>query len=174
MHSRTTRTILSLLLTQDGRGDQGTSLCKACIVFKRAPIQRQNLWSTFRQADHKDMPLPRQSYGIDFYGHEKGEILVAVDLCTRKASLWFSPNRKQEKVTRALLTGLILQKSVPLIFRNDEASDFVKGIVASMNCYLGITQVTTPSHNPRSNVVVELFMQHLNGCLTKCGTQYCL
>jgi hypothetical protein len=37
-----------------------------------------------------------------------------------------------------------------------------------MNRYLGITQVTTASHNPRSNGVVERFMQHLNGCLTKC------
>ena len=42
-----------------------------------------------------------------------------------------------------------------------------------MNRYLGITQVTTASHNPRSNAVVERFMQHLNGCLTKCDdTQY--
>jgi transposase InsO family protein len=114
------------------------------------------------------MPLPRQAYGIDFYGHEKGEILVAVDLCTREVSLWFLPNRKQENVARALLTGIILQKGVPLIFRNDEASEFVKGVVASMNRYLGITQVTTASHNPRSNTVVERFMQHLNGCLIKC------
>ncbi len=37
-----------------------------------------------------------------------------------------------------------------------------------MNRYLGISQVTTASHNPRSNAVVERFMQHLNGCLTKC------
>ena len=149
------------------------ALCSACIVCKRASIQRQNLSSTFRQADHKDMPLPRQAYGIDFYGHEKGEILVAVDLCTREANLWFLPNRRQENVARALLTGLILQKGVPLIFRNDEASEFVKGAVASMNRYLGITQVTTASHNPRSNAVVERFMQHLNGCLTKCDdTQY--
>ncbi len=36
-----------------------------------------------------------------------------------------------------------------------------------MNRYLGISQVTTASHNPRSNAVVERFMQHLNGCLTK-------
>jgi hypothetical protein len=50
------------------------------------------------------MPLARQAYGIDFYGHEKGEILVAVDLCTREVSLWFLPNRKQENVARALLT----------------------------------------------------------------------
>jgi hypothetical protein len=42
-----------------------------------------------------------------------------------------------------------------------------------MNRYLGISQVTTASHNPRSNAVVERFMQHLNGCLTKCDdTQY--
>jgi hypothetical protein len=71
------------------------ALCNACIVCKRASIQRQNLSSTFRQADHKDMPLPRQAYGIDFYGHEKGEILVAVDLCKREVSLWFLPNREQ-------------------------------------------------------------------------------
>ena len=148
--------------------EQIKTLCNSCIVCKQASIQRKNLSATFRQADHKDMPLPRQAYGIDFYGHEKGEILVAVDLCTREASLWFLPNRKQENVARALLTGLILQKGVPLIFRNDEASEFVKGVVASMNRYLGITQVTTASHNPRSNAVVERFMQHLNGCLTKC------
>jgi hypothetical protein len=78
-------------------------LCKACIVCKRASLQRQNLSSTFRQADHKDMPLPRQAYGRDFYGHEKGEILVAMDLCTREVSLWFLPNRKQENVARALI-----------------------------------------------------------------------
>ncbi len=42
-----------------------------------------------------------------------------------------------------------------------------------MNRYLGISQVTTASHNPRSNAVEERFMQHLNGCLTKCDdTQY--
>jgi len=148
-------------------------LCTACKVCQIAQIQRQNLSSVFRQAAEKDMPLPRQAYGIDFYGHEKGEILAAVDLCTRETTLWFLPNRKQEHVARALMTGLILQKGVPLTFRNDEASEFVKGVVASMNRYLGISQVTTASHNPRSNAVVERFMQHLNGCLTKCDdTQY--
>jgi hypothetical protein len=71
------------------------------------------------------------------------------------------------------MTGLILQKGVPLTFRNDKASEFVKGVVAAMNRYLGIVQVTTGSHNPRSNAVVERFMQHLNRCLTKCDdTQY--
>jgi hypothetical protein len=134
--------------------EQIKALCNACIVCKQASIQRKNLSSTFRQADHKDMPLPRQAYGIGFYGHEKGKILVAVDLCTREVSLWFLPNHKQENVARALLTGLILQKDVPLIFRNDEASEFVKGVAASMNRYLGISQVTTASHNPRSNAML--------------------
>ena len=87
----------------------------------------------------------------------------------------FAQSRARKRRTSVINgTGLILQKGVPLIFRNDEASEFVKGVVASMNCYLGITQVTTASHNPRSNAVVERFMQHLNGCLTKCDddTQY--
>ncbi len=91
-------------------------LCTACRVCRRAQVQRQNLSSEFRQAEEKDMPLPRQAYGIDFYGHEKGEILVAIDLCTREATLWFLKNRKQENVARALMTGLILEKGVPLIF----------------------------------------------------------
>jgi hypothetical protein len=148
-------------------------ICSACKVCQQALVQRQNLSAIFRQAEEKDLPLPRQAYGIDFYGHEKGEILVAVDLCTRETMLWFLPNRKQENVARALMTGLILQKGVPLTFRNDEASELFKGVVAAMNRYLGIAQVTTGSHNPRSNAVVERFMQHLNGCLTKCDdTQY--
>ncbi len=113
--------------------------CQACTIrLSEHPCTRQDLSSTFRQAEEKDMPLPRQAYGIDFYGHEKGEILVAVDLCTREATLWFLPNRKQDNVARALMTGLILQEGVPLIFRNDEASEFVKGVVAAMNRYLGI------------------------------------
>jgi hypothetical protein len=42
-----------------------------------------------------------------------------------------------------------------------------------MNQYLGIKQVTTGGHNPRSNATVERFMQHLTGCLTKCDdSQY--
>jgi hypothetical protein len=115
-------------------------LCTACGVCKRSQVQRQNLSSEFRQAEEKDMPLPRQAYGIGFYGHEKGEILVAIDLlCTREATLWFLQNRKQENVARALMTGLILQKDVPLTFRNDEATELIKGVVALMNRYLGIS-----------------------------------
>ncbi len=46
-------------------------------------------------------------HGIDFYGHTHGDILVALDLCTREVSLWFLPNRKMEGVAKALLSGII-------------------------------------------------------------------
>jgi hypothetical protein len=76
----------------------------------------------------KDLPMLRQAYGIDFYGPEQGEFLVAVDLCTREAAtIRFLTNRKQNNIARALITGLILQKVVPLSFRNDEAPEFFRG-----------------------------------------------
>jgi hypothetical protein len=42
-------------------------------------------------------------------------------------------SKKQENVARALLTGLIFQKGVPLIFRNDEAAELVAGTAAVMH-----------------------------------------
>ena len=149
------------------------AICKACHICQLSKVRRQNLSAEFEQADKDDIPLPRQAYGIDFYGHTKGEILVAIDLCTREVMLWFLKDRKMEGVTRALLSGLIFQKGVPLLFLNDEAKEFVDGTVHAMNQYLGIKQITTGGHNPRSNAIVERFMQHLTGCLTKCDdTQY--
>ncbi len=124
--------------------------------------------AAFEQAEKENLPLPRQSYGIDVYGHTHGDTLVALDLCTREVSLWFLPDRKMEGVAKALLSGLIFQKGVPLIFVNDEAKECVDGVVHSMNRYLGIKQITTGGHNPPSNANVERVMQHLTSCLTKC------
>jgi hypothetical protein len=137
------------------------SICQACNTCQTAKVRRQNLSAAFGQADKEDLPLPRQAYGIDFYGHTYGEILVAIDLCTREVSLWFLPDRKMEGVAKALLAGIIFQKGVPLIFVNDEAKAFVGGVVHSMNRYLSIKQITTGGHNLRSNANVERFMQHL-------------
>ena len=149
------------------------AICKACPKCQNGKIRKQRLTAEFEQAQKDDIPLPRQAYGIDFYGHADGEILVAIDLCTREVSLWFLQDRKQDKVAKALLSGLIFQKGVPLLFRNDEAREFVQGVVHSMNQYLGIKQITTGGYNPRSNAVVERFMQHLTACLTKCDdSQY--
>jgi hypothetical protein len=54
--------------------------------------------------------LPRQHYGIDFYGIQKGKILVIVDLFTRETILTYLRNRTQENVARALLTNIIFQR----------------------------------------------------------------
>ena len=109
--------------------------------------------------------------------HTNGAELREEDLILCKTDLtdteWFLPDRKMEGVAKALLSGIIFQRGVPLIFVNDEAQEFVGGVVHSMNRYLGIKQITTGGHNPRSNANVERFMQHLTSCLTKCDdTQY--
>ena len=118
-------------------------ICKACEPCQTAKVRRQQPSAAFVQADTEDLPPP----SIDFYGHTHGEILVALDLCTREVSLWFLPDRKMEGVAKALLSGIIFQKGVPLIFVNGEAQEFVGGVVHSMNRYLGIKiqqGVTTP------------------------------
>ena len=84
--------------------------CHDCQV-SRMRLQRLSL--EFAEADANQLPLPRQKYGIDFHGHAKGEILVAIDLVTREVCLWLLPNRKQENVSRALLSGLVFVKGVP-------------------------------------------------------------
>ena len=122
-----------------------------------------------KRQKRRSFPLPRQQYGIDFYGHADGQILVAIDLCTREVLLWFLKDRKQDAVARALLTGLIFQKGVPMVFRNDEASEFVGGVVAAMNEYLGIDQITTGGYNPRSNAIAERFMSTLGHMLRVCS-----
>ncbi len=82
--------------------DDIKTICSACTSCKEVEVRRQHLTAAFHQAEQDEIPLPRQAYGIDFYGHAKGEILVAVDLCTREATLWFLPNRKQDNVARVL------------------------------------------------------------------------
>ncbi len=51
-------------------------ICKACQTCEKGKVRRQNLSAEFEQTDKDDIPLPRQAYGIDFYGQAKGEILV--------------------------------------------------------------------------------------------------
>ncbi len=50
--------------------------CHDCQV-SRMRLQRLSL--EFAEADANQLPLPRQKYGIDFHGHAKGEILVAIE-----------------------------------------------------------------------------------------------
>ena len=138
----------------------------ACRECHLAHTRRKILAQTFSVKEQQ--LFPRQAYGLDFYGHKKREILVAIDLCTREVTLWFLNSRKQDLVCRALLSNLIFQKGVPLTFRNDNAAEFVHGVVKSMNNYLGIEQVDTGGYNARGNATVERFMQTLTANLTKC------
>ena len=136
--------------------------CHDCQV-SRMRLQRLSL--EFAEADANQLPLPRQRYGIDFHGHAKGEILVAIDLVTREVCLWLLPNRKQENVSRALLSGLVFVKGVPLEFRSDNAPELMSGLVSAMNHYLGVEQITTGGYNPRGNAIVERFMHTLGHML---------
>ena len=56
-----------------------------------------------------------------------------------------------------------------MTFRSDEAGEFVEGVVASMNTYLGIEQISTGGYNPRANAVAERFMATLGHMLRICS-----
>ena len=90
-------------------------------------MRRTHLSSSFQARRLEDLPMPRQSYGVDFYGVPKGEILVIVDLCTREATLVFMTTRSQDKVARALLTHIIFSRGVPTTLRSDSAPELVAG-----------------------------------------------
>jgi hypothetical protein len=125
---------------------------------KRLSLEDGNIFLPYwnRQIEIRCLYIPRQAYGIDFYGYKKDEILVAIDLCTREVTLWFLVNTKMEGVARSLLFGLIFQKGVPLIFKCDEAKEFVEGVLHSMNQYLGIQQITTGKPIPGRRRQFEL------------------
>jgi hypothetical protein len=97
--------------------------CHNCQV-SRMRLQRLSL--EFAEADANQLPLLQQKYGIDFHGHAKDEILVAIELVTREACLWLLPNRKQESVSRVLLSGLVFIKGVPLEFWSDNAPELIE------------------------------------------------
>ena len=144
------------------------SVCAACRACQLAKIRRKHLSAPYNKGPKL---LPRQAYGIDFYGHAKGNILVAIDLCSREVTLWFVKNRDSETVAKCLLTGLIFQNGVPMTFRSDAAKEFTQGVVGSLNRYLGIDHISTGGYNARANAIVERFMQTLNAMLRKCNNE---
>ena len=145
-------------------------VCGACRQCQRANVRRRHLSAAFSpltNVNHAKL-LPRQEYGIDFYGHHDGNILVAIDLCTREVKLWFLRKQTETLTAKALLTGLILQQGVPLLLRSDAANQLIAGTVQAMNKFLGIRQIHTGGYNPRGNAIAERFMQTLNAMLRKC------
>ena len=99
----------------------------ACSTCQANSVRRSHLNNTFQKRALENLPMPRQSYGIDFYGVPNAEILVIVDLCTRETTLCYMKNRNQDNVARALLTHIIFSKGVPTTLRSDYAPELVDG-----------------------------------------------
>jgi hypothetical protein len=70
------------------------AVCTACARCIRANRRRKKLNLDFNPTSQKELLLPRQRYGIDFYGVHNGEILVMVDLFSRETMLEFLPARR--------------------------------------------------------------------------------
>ena len=146
---------------------------RECIQCIESTVRRKHLASHFDARSKTSMHYPRHSYGIDFYGVYKGEILTAVDLCTREVQMWWLPDRNQKRVASALINGLIFQRGVPTCLRSDNAPELMQGVVRDINSYLNIAQITTGGHNPRGNAICERVNQMIGAMLRKCkDSQY--
>jgi hypothetical protein len=104
----------------------------------------------FNPASQKELLLPRQRYGIDFYAVHNGEILVMVDLFSRETMLEFS-----------------LIHDVPDELRSDDAPELMQGIVRQVCAYLNIAQIVTGGHKPRGNAICERVNQTLGAMIRK-------
>ena len=153
-------------MTQDV--DAYVSACPSC---KENGMRRKHLKTAFVQRSLEGLPMPRQSYGIDFYGVPSGEILVIVDLCTRETILVHTTTRNQTKVAKALLSSIIFARGVPTTIGSDSAPELVAGWVGDINAYLNITQVQTGGYNPRGNAICERANQTLGAMLRKCSEE---
>ena len=143
--------------------------CTSCATCTTASVRRKHLKTKFDLMAPQSRLLPRQHYGIDFYGIHKGEILVIVDLFTRETILTFLRNRTQENVARALSTNVIFQRGVPMSLRTDNAPELssLTGAVTAIAQYLNITQIKTGGHNPRGNSICERVNQSLGAMIRK-------
>ena len=143
-------------------------IVRDCTQCLESTVRRKHLASHFNARSKATMNYPRHAYGIDFYGVHKGEILTAVDLCTREVIFWWLPDRNQKRVANALINGLIFKKGVPICLRSDNAPELMQGVVRDINSYLKIDQITTGGHNPRGNAICERANQMIGAMLRKC------
>ncbi len=112
--------------------------CRTCI--KSSAVRRRHLKAKFEPSATQSTMLPRQDYGIDFYGVYKGEVLVIVDLFTRETILNHLNNRTQNSVAKAIIRNIIFQRGVPRSIRTDNAPELVSltGAVSAICEYLKI------------------------------------
>ncbi len=143
------------------------AVCTACARCIKASRRRKKLNLDFNPASQKELLLPRQRYGIDFYGVHNGEVLVMVDLFSRETMLEFLSNRKMERVCQAIMKRIIFSRGVPDELCSDNAPELMQGIVRQVCEYLDITQMVTGGHNPRGNAICERVNQTLGAMIRK-------
>jgi len=148
-------------------------LCTACKTCLTGSVRRKHLKAKFDQNAPPSTMLPRQDYGIDFYGVYKGEILVIVDLFTRETILAFLHNRTQDNVAKTIIRNVIFQRGVPRSLRTDNAPELssLTGAVSAICEYLKINQIRTGGHNPRGNSICERVNQSLGPMIRKLSDQ---
>jgi hypothetical protein len=117
--------------------------------------------------------LPRQDYGIDFYGVYNGEIMVIVDLFTRETMLTHLNRRTQDNVAQTILNTIVFQRGVPRTLRTDNAPELssITGAVSAICEYLKINQIRTGGHNPRGNSICERANQSIGSMIRKLSDQ---
>ncbi len=143
------------------------AVCTACAKCIRATRRRRKLNLDFNPSSQKELLLPRQRYGIDFYGVHNGEILVMVDLFSRETMLEFLPDRKMERICQTIMKRIIFSRVVPNELRSDNSPELMQGIVRQVCQYLDISQIVTGGHNPRGNAICERVNQTLGSMIRK-------
>ena len=148
-------------------------LCTACQTCITASVRRKHLKAKFDPNAPPSTMLPRQDYGIDFYGVYKGEILVMVDLFTREAILTHLKTRTQDNVAKTIIRYIIFQRGVPRSLRTDNAPELssLTGAVSAICEYLKIDQIRTGGHNPRGNSICERVNQSIGSMIRKLSDQ---
>jgi hypothetical protein len=140
-----------------------------------ASVRRKHLKTTFDAHASQSTAIPRQDYGIDFYGVFKGEIMVIVivDLFTRETILTHLDNRTQDNVALTLLKNVIIQLGVPRSLQTDNAPELssLTGAVSAICEYLKKDQIRTGGHNPRGNSICERINQSLGSMIRKLNDQ---
>ncbi len=161
--------ILKPLFYWSGMNDSIERLCTACQTCITASVRRKHLKAKFDPSAPPSTMVPRQDYGIDFYGIFKGEIFVMVDLFTREIILAHLNTRTQDNVAKTILRNIIFQRGVPRSLRMDNAPELssLTGAVSAICEYLKIDQIRTGEHNPRGNSICERVNQSIGSMIRK-------
>ena len=138
-----------------------------CETCKRSTIRRRHLKTIFDPEAPSAKSMPRQHYGLDFYGVYKGEILVVIDLFSREVIIEHVSSRSQLHVAAVLLKHVILSRGVPISFRTDNAPELMRGAVEIICQFLNIEQITTGGHSPRGNAICERVNQTIGSMIRK-------